>query len=119
VTIPEERLAELRRQHPRGVETFTLSDGSAWAFRRPTPDEWRACKGTLGLAVVQDDPARMATAHEQLAHACCVHPSSDAFQGLRDEDPGLAAAFGEKLFSGFGSGRSIVEGKAGSSPAKP
>jgi hypothetical protein len=38
---------------------------------------------------------------------------------LRDEDPGLAAAFGEKLFSGFGSGRSIVEGKAGSSPAKP
>lgn len=117
--ISEERLEELRRAHPRGIETFTLSDGSAWAFRRPTADEWRACKGTLGLSVVQDDPARMANAHEQLAHACCVEPGPDAFQSLRDEDPGLASGFGERLFASFGSGRSIVEGKAGSSPTKP
>lgn len=119
MTITDERLTELRRLHPRGVECFTLSDDTSWVFRKPTPDEWRACKGTLGMAVVQDDPARMATAHEQLAHACCVDPGPDAFQALRDEDPALAGQFGERLFAAFGSGRSIVEGKAGSLPAKP
>lgn len=112
-------LEALRAAHPRGVYPYELSDGSFWAFRKPTADEWRACRGALGIAFVQDDPARMATAHEQLAHACCIHPGAEAFQALRDEDPGVAAAFGEKLFAAFGSGRSIVEGKAARSPTKP
>lgn len=119
IPLSEEILAKLRSENPRGTFEYGLTDGSAWVFRRPTADEWRACKGALGLAMVQEDPARMASAHEQLAHACCVHPGPDAFQAIRDEDPALAGQFGERLFAAFGSGRSIVEGKAGSSPAKP
>lgn len=119
IPLSDEVLAKLRTEHPRGISNYGLTDGSAWVFRKPTADEWRACKGDLAVAVVQDDPARIATAHERLAHACCVYPSADAFQALRDEDPGIAGNFGERLFSSFGSGRSIVEGKAESSPAKP
>ncbi|MFO0607268.1 MAG: hypothetical protein U0324_29160 [Polyangiales bacterium] len=119
MTISPEELQRLRQANPRGTFDYELSDGSAWVFRRPTADEWRACKGELGIAIVQEDAARMSRAHEQLAHSCCVHPGPDAFQALRDEDPAIAGQFGERLFAAFGSGRSIVEGKAGSSPAKP
>lgn len=119
IPLSDETLAKLRAENPRGIFDYGLTDGTTWVFRKPTPDEWRACKGSLGMAMVQDDPARMAAAHELLAHACCVHPGPDAFQALRDEDPALAGQFGERLFAAFGSGRSIVEGKAGSSPAKP
>jgi hypothetical protein len=41
VKLTAEELAELRKKHPRGLIVKELSDGSMWAFRKPTVDEWR------------------------------------------------------------------------------
>lgn len=117
--ITDQKLEEFRAQHPRGVFVYTLTDGEQWAFRKPTADEWRACKGALNIGLATGDAQAVSAAHERLAHACCVFPSSDAFQVLRDEEPAIAGGFGERLFATVGKGRSIVEGKAGSSPATP
>lgn len=113
MNLTEQQLAELRVKHPRGLVIRELSDGSQWVFRKPTADEWRACKGEVQVAILQGDAAVTATAQERLAQACCLHPGANAFQALRDEDPAIAGSFGEILFGAVGTGRKILEGKAG------
>lgn len=110
----DEELTELRKKHPRGIVVRELSDGSRWVFRKPTADEYRQCKGDINIAVARNDGATLATAYERLAHGCCLVPGADGFQSLRDDDPGIASAFGEQLFNAVGTGRTILAGKADS-----